>query len=331
MVGSGTRKHATLSDGESDQAKSEAHSGGVAKKTGCGARTRTLNSRARTWRVADYSTPQRRPTCGLWSPSWRPASIARRGTLPSAAFANMRSCQAREDSMTGLRSARSTRRVTRQANASASLVFPTVRGRAPFDVGPSSHDPAVAWLRGPARGRRWPSCSNRGYTQAEVARRLGVSRPTVCFHARRLGLRPTASAKRYDWANVQAFYDLGFSAAESPGEVRVYAVHLGGCGPPRRDYGSPAARASGGRAGRWATEVEAARQVSADVGRTKTTVLRELRAGGMAGTSDFARAPPPYGDGDDNRLENLQLLCPNCHSQTDTWGGRNKGRQRVSN
>lgn len=22
----------------------------------------------------------------------------------------------------------------------------------------------------------------------------------------------------------------------------------------------------------------------------------------------------------DNRLENLQLLCPNCHSQTPTWG-----------
>ncbi len=34
------------------------------------------------------------------------------------------------------------------------------------------------------------------------------------------------------------------------------------------------------------------------------------------------------GDGYDNRLENLQLLCPNCHSQTDTWGGRNKGRGR---
>lgn len=26
----------------------------------------------------------------------------------------------------------------------------------------------------------------------------------------------------------------------------------------------------------------------------------------------------------DHRLENLTLLCPNCHSQTDTWRGRNK-------
>ena len=26
----------------------------------------------------------------------------------------------------------------------------------------------------------------------------------------------------------------------------------------------------------------------------------------------------------DHRLDNLRLLCPNCHSQTDTWCGRNK-------
>jgi predicted HNH restriction endonuclease len=29
---------------------------------------------------------------------------------------------------------------------------------------------------------------------------------------------------------------------------------------------------------------------------------------------------------DDNRLENLRLLCPNCHASTDTYRGRNIGR-----
>lgn len=29
------------------------------------------------------------------------------------------------------------------------------------------------------------------------------------------------------------------------------------------------------------------------------------------------------GDHMDNRLENLQLLCPNCHSQTDSYAGKN--------
>lgn len=35
------------------------------------------------------------------------------------------------------------------------------------------------------------------------------------------------------------------------------------------------------------------------------------------------------GDPNDNRLPNLSILCPNCHSQTDTWGGRN-GHRRPS-
>ncbi|GAA2878107.1 hypothetical protein GCM10010472_39880 [Pseudonocardia halophobica] len=28
------------------------------------------------------------------------------------------------------------------------------------------------------------------------------------------------------------------------------------------------------------------------------------------------------GDHTDNRLENLRILCPNCHAITETWGGR---------
>jgi Zn finger protein HypA/HybF involved in hydrogenase expression len=30
------------------------------------------------------------------------------------------------------------------------------------------------------------------------------------------------------------------------------------------------------------------------------------------------------GNHTDNRLENLRLLCPNCHAQTDTYRGKNK-------
>jgi len=32
------------------------------------------------------------------------------------------------------------------------------------------------------------------------------------------------------------------------------------------------------------------------------------------------------GDHKNNRLENLCWLCPNCHTQTPTWGGRSAGR-----
>ena len=35
------------------------------------------------------------------------------------------------------------------------------------------------------------------------------------------------------------------------------------------------------------------------------------------------------GDCTDNRLENLRFLCPNCHSQTETFAGRNCGGQTA--
>lgn len=33
------------------------------------------------------------------------------------------------------------------------------------------------------------------------------------------------------------------------------------------------------------------------------------------------------GDNTDNRIENLRILCPNCHTQTETWGSKNKKRK----
>jgi hypothetical protein len=36
------------------------------------------------------------------------------------------------------------------------------------------------------------------------------------------------------------------------------------------------------------------------------------------------------GDGLDNRLENLALLCPNCHAQTPNFSGRNRKLGRLT-
>lgn len=33
------------------------------------------------------------------------------------------------------------------------------------------------------------------------------------------------------------------------------------------------------------------------------------------------------GNSDNNALENLRLLCPNCHSQTETYGSKGKGNR----
>jgi hypothetical protein len=54
-----------------------------------------------------------------------------------------------------------------------------------------------------------------GRSRAEVARTLGVSKSTVNFHARRLGLEVDKRfSRRYDWDAIQRFYDLGHTPSE---------------------------------------------------------------------------------------------------------------------
>jgi 5-methylcytosine-specific restriction endonuclease McrA len=37
------------------------------------------------------------------------------------------------------------------------------------------------------------------------------------------------------------------------------------------------------------------------------------------------------GNNGNNELSNLRFLCPNCHSQTETFGARNKKRKKTKN
>lgn len=162
-------------------------------------------------------------------------------------------------------------------------------------------------------------------SRAEIARRLGVSKSTVSYHARRLGETVDGRcARRYDWDTVQAFYDDGNSVRDCIREFGFssqtwHAAVRRGAITPRPAY--------------MPDEQVFAVGVPRNRGHLKRRLLLlGVRTGQCqrCGIHDWHDAPLTMtlhhvnGDRHDNRLENLQLLCPNCHSQTDNYAGRNR-------
>lgn len=171
----------------------------------------------------------------------------------------------------------------------------------------------------------------RGYTQRRVARELGLAKSTVAYHVRSLG-KPADPrfAIRHDWGAVQRAIDeeglsmrrclvrFGFSR-----DAWYRAVRRGDVTP--RPY----------KLSLEADLLVAGRRTSRShlKSRLLDEGLKENRCE-RCGISEWRGEPLNMqlhhinGDGLDNRLENLELLCANCHSQTSTYGGRNGHRRK---
>ncbi len=168
-----------------------------------------------------------------------------------------------------------------------------------------------------------------GATQAEIARALGLTKSTVAYHARRVVEPDPKFRRRYDWDEVQAFYDAGHTVSQCQARF----------GFSRKTF-HDACRTGKVTTRPRATPIEALLVVGRVT--TRQHLRNRLVAEGLkpaacerCGLTDWRGEPIGLqlhhvnGDGLDNRLDNLEVLCPNCHSQTDTWGARNKRLRRL--
>jgi transposase-like protein len=170
----------------------------------------------------------------------------------------------------------------------------------------------------------------RGMSIAAIASELGVVKSTVSYHARRLGLAPNPKfARRYDWPTIQAYYDQGHS-------IRECAQAFGFCPETWHRAVRVGLLRSRPAAAPIDTYLVNGRRVN------RHHLKQRLLASGLkshrceaCGIDEWRGKPISMslhhvnGDGDDNRLENLQLLCANCHSQTPNFGSRNSSRTRT--
>jgi transposase-like protein len=165
---------------------------------------------------------------------------------------------------------------------------------------------------------------DRGLTHAEIAFELGISKPTVTYHVRKLGFpRNERASRRYDWEAIQAAHDSGLSMRECCARF--------GCST---SAWYNAAKAGKLRARSPLIPVEELLQKGrrCNRGHLKTRLIKsrlKQERCEECGLSEWRGKPLRVtlhhinGDSYDNRLENLSFLCPNCHSQTPNFSGRN--------
>jgi hypothetical protein len=168
----------------------------------------------------------------------------------------------------------------------------------------------------------------RGLSQRAIARKLDVAKSTVAFHVRRFGVPVDARfSRRYDWKQIERAHHAGMSVREC---ARVFgfnrgswhkAVERGAIRP--RDHRIPLEEllVAGRRTSR--THLKN-RLIAAGLkeNRCERCDITEWRGEPMN-----MQLHHKNGNGRDNRLPNLEFLCANCHSLTDTWGGRNAHRK----
>jgi transposase-like protein len=168
----------------------------------------------------------------------------------------------------------------------------------------------------------------QGLSLRQIAARLGIARSTVCYHLRRLGEPPDERFnRRYDWAEIQEYYDEGHSITECQKRFGFSretwnSARLRGA-VVSRPQAMPIEKLLSGVRNRSHLKT---RLVAAGLKEERCEACKLTEWLGKPLSMDLHHI---NGDGSDNRLENLQVLCPNCHRQTDNFGSRNKARLRA--
>jgi len=167
-----------------------------------------------------------------------------------------------------------------------------------------------------------------GKTYNQIVAELGCAKSTVAYHAKNVKEPP--NYKVHDWAAVQKYYDEGHSG-------RQCMAHFGIC---------HAVWYNAGKQGKIILREDQPISLAVLTAEGRNTSRAHLRwrllkdgvfdaKCGECEITEWRGKPLSFhlhhvnGIKNDNRPENLQMLCPNCHSQTENYSGRNTKKTKA--
>ena len=161
-----------------------------------------------------------------------------------------------------------------------------------------------------------------------ICSEIGCTKATVSRYAGQMGLRK--SKRKHDWRTIRLFYESGHSGRATRRKFDVNAktwqdaIRRGDIipRPPRAHIRTVEELISAPSVRRTLLKARLIREGFLDP-RCAFCGIHSWRGQQLNLELDHINGAPR-----DNRLANLRLLCPNCHSQTETFSGRNASAKR---
>jgi hypothetical protein len=168
----------------------------------------------------------------------------------------------------------------------------------------------------------------QGHKYTEIIAIVGCSKSVIAYHANRIGLSKFKKGK-YDWKEVQDYINEGNT-------VRATIRHFG---MSTRAWLKATRAGEVKSLGQQIIPIEDLLRENSNHSRyhAKARLLKEGLLKNECyecGINEWRGMPLPLqidhinGHNKDWRLENLRILCPNCHSQTETYCGKNIGKRK---